>query len=88
LVFQNAVKTRFAAETDYAIKIIAKSDKHLLNEISVCNQVIALFKHTQIFQFTYGYILCTDLPPNVLPFDQDFGYIYLVSELTDRKSAN
>jgi hypothetical protein len=59
-------------------------DKHLPNEISVSNQLIALFKHTQIFQFTYGYILCTELPPNITPFDQDFGYIYLVSELIDQ----
>jgi hypothetical protein len=74
----------FAAETDYAIKIIAKSDKHLSNEISVSNQLIALFKHTQIFQYTYGYVLCTELPPNVTPIDQDFGYIYLFSELIDQ----
>jgi hypothetical protein len=36
----------FATGSDYALKIIAKSDKHLLNEIAVCNQLIALFKHT------------------------------------------
>jgi hypothetical protein len=74
----------FAAENDYAVKIIAKSDKHLSNEIAVCNQLIALFKHTQIFQYTYGYILCMDLPSDVAPFDQDFGYIYLFSELIDQ----
>jgi hypothetical protein len=67
----------FAAETDYAIKIIAKSDKHLSNEISVSNQLIALFKHTQIFQYTTGYVLSMELPPNVTPFDPDYGYVYL-----------
>ncbi len=34
------VKRVFAAETDYAVKIIAKSDKHLSNGVSVCNQLI------------------------------------------------
>jgi hypothetical protein len=38
---------------------------------------------SQIFNI-YGYIICMELPLNVLPFDQDFGYQHLFSELIDQ----
>ena len=93
-------KTLVIKSADYSVKILQNTDPDLENEVSIMSKLNALSQEntTQVFSFGIGYILCPDIPPDIVQLEpisvhqpgigyvtQSVGhYVYLFSEKIQR----
>ena len=67
---------------DYSVKVFAGDDPQLANEVSVSNKLKTLTDthQTLVFNYAYGYVLSTELPPHYTRLSNAIHYVYLFSQ--------
>ena len=80
--FIRALSNNVFATLDFAVKVIPSSDRTLSNELAVSKKLNLLSEEnaTQVFSYSYGYILSMDFPSQLgedAESQEDRHYVYL-----------
>ena len=83
--FVRALSENVFAAQEFAVKVIPSTDRTLFNELAVSGKLNLLSEEnaTQVFSYSYGYILSMDFPSqlkNRQKSQEDGHYIYLFME--------